>query len=179
MMFQKIILSSLFFAISSAYAAGGSGKTHLSDLMWPGINFLLLTGFLVFKLKKPIKEMFDKNALLVKETYDFAEGKNKEAEIKLKMYREKLKNFNAEERKVKNDAEKEVKIFREKRTKETESLLKRLERDAANKIQYEKRILIDELNHAFLDAVINQAKTTISNNETSQKRATQNLLSEI
>ena len=44
--------------------------------------FLILAGFLVFKLRNPVKEMFDKNALLVKETYDFAEGKNKEAEIK-------------------------------------------------------------------------------------------------
>ena len=58
--------------------------------------------------------MFDKNALLVKETYDFAEGKNKEAEIKIKNVQEKLQNFNAEERKVKIDAEKEIKTFREK-----------------------------------------------------------------
>ena len=178
-MFQWVIRAYFLLATSSLYAAGGSGETHLSDLMWPAINFLILAGFLVFKLKNPVKEMFDKNALLVKETYDFAEGKNKEAEIKLKMYREKLQNFNAEERKAKSDGEKEVKTFRERRTKETEGLLKRLERDAASKIKHEKRILIDELNHAFLDAVINQARSTISNNEDSQKKATKNLLSEI
>ena len=88
-------------------------------------------------------------------------------------------DLNAEERKAKSDGEKEVKTFRERRTKETEGLLKRLEQDAANKIKHEKRILIDELNHAFLDAVINQARSTISNNEDSQKKATKNLLSEI
>ena len=37
--------------------------------------------------------MFDKNALLVKETYDFAEGKKKETEIKLKMYRKSFKTL--------------------------------------------------------------------------------------
>jgi len=178
-MFQWVIRAYFLLATSSLYAAGGSGETHLSDLMWPAINFLILAGFLVFKLKNPVKEMFDKNALLVKETYDFAEGKNKEAEIKLKMYREKLQNFNAEERKAKSDGEKEVKTFRERRIKETEGLLKRLERDAASKVKHEKRILIDELNHASLDAVINQARSTISNNEDSQKKATKNLLSEI
>tara|TARA_Y100001970_G_C14239823_1_gene864189 strand:- start:2871 stop:3413 length:543 start_codon:yes stop_codon:yes gene_type:complete len=177
--FQWVIQASSLLMAGSLHAAGGNGETHFSDLMWPAINFLLLASFLILKLKNPIKEMFDKNALLVKETYDFAEGKNKEAEIKLKMYREKLQNFNAEERKAKNDGEKEVKTFRERRAKETEGLLKRLEQDAASKIKHEKRILIDELNHAFLDAVINQARSTISNNENSQKKATKNLLSEI
>ena len=172
------IFNQLFYG-PSLYQEIFNEKSTFSQSPLIDLDKIILDENLILKLKNPIKEMFDKNALLVKETYDFAEGKNKEAEIKLKMYREKLQNFNAEERKAKNDGEKEVKTFRERRIKETESLLKRLEQDAANKIKHEKRILIDELNHAFLDAVINQARSTISNNEDSQKKATKNLLSEI
>ena len=100
-MLQWIIKASFLLATSSLYA-GGNGETHLSDLMRPAINFLILAGFLVFKLRNPVKEMFDKNALLVKETYDFAEGKNKEAEIKLKMYKENFRTLmlKKEKRKV-------------------------------------------------------------------------------
>ena len=177
---SKLILGLLIFGCAQAMAAGKGGHdTNVLDLKWPFINFSILLGFLIFKLKKPVKEMFDKNAVVVKETYDYAEGKNKEAEIKLKMYKDKLQNFSATTRKIKGEAEREVRQFEENKVKESGNMVKRLERDAASKIMYEKKLMINNLNHEFLDAVIGQVKTTIGSDKAAQEKATKNLLSEI
>ncbi len=55
--------------------------------------------------------MFSSNAKRVKELYDFAELKNREADIKLKMYADKLSNFNAEEGKIREQSKQEAKDF--------------------------------------------------------------------
>ena len=98
---------------------------------------------------------------------------------KLKMYKDKLQNFSATTRKIKGEAEREVRQFEESKVKESGNMVKRLERDAASKIMYEKKLMINNLNHEFLDAVIGQVKTTIGADKKAQEKATKNLLSEI
>jgi len=178
---SNIIIGLLILGFGQLGFAGESGQ-HVSTvfaLKWPLINFGVLMAFLVMKLKKPIKEMFDKNAVVIKETYDHAEGKNKEAEIKFKMYKEKLEDFNLEEKRMKREVDKEIKLFEENKNKEINNLVKRMEKDAENKIASEERLMIDNLNHDFLDAVISQVKNKIGQDKDNQAKATKNLLAEI
>ena len=72
-----------------------------------------------------------------------------------------------------------IAVLQENKVKESGNMVKRLERDAASKIMYEKKLMINNLNHEFLDAVIGQVKTTIGADKTAQEKATKNLLSEI
>jgi F-type H+-transporting ATPase subunit b len=178
---SNIIIGLLILSFGQLGFAGEGGQHGVTvfSLKWPIINFTVLMAFLVIKLKNPIKEMFDKNAVTIKETYNFAEGKDKEAEIKLKMYKEKLEHFNLEEKKMKREIDKELKLFEENKNKEINDLVKRLEKDAENKVSYEKRLMIDNLNHDFLDAVILQVKNKIGQDQDYQAKATKNLLAEI
>ena len=67
-----------FFSLE-LYAGGGGG--HISDLLYPAVNFFLFFGFLVWKIKKPLSEMFTEKSKEVEDFYSFADKKNKEAEM--------------------------------------------------------------------------------------------------
>ena len=56
------------------FAAGGeAGHGSIAELGYPAINFTILFVFLIYALKKPLREMFDKNADEVQNLYEYAE----------------------------------------------------------------------------------------------------------
>ena len=84
---MKRVLLLLLLLVSCAY---GAGKGGIGDLKWPFINFALLFGFIIWKVKDPLREAFKKNYEDTKQLYNLAHERDKEAQIKLKMYREKM-----------------------------------------------------------------------------------------
>ena len=173
------LLGLLLLTSASLQAAGGAPSGSPLDLKWPALNFLLLFSFLVWKLKKPLAEMFDKQAEDVASLYELAEKKDKEAQIKLDMYKEKLNNLEGERKKVLADAEKDAKDFANKTQNETQDYINRITKDVENKIAHEKKTLINELNASLVDEVIKKAKEAISSNEDNKKKATSKLVSQI
>ena len=88
----------------------------------PGL-LLTFSYFLVFysgRLKKPIKDGFNKNAELVKELYEYAEAKSKEAEAKIRKYEEKMNNLEGQVQKIKTEMDQEFSVFKTNLEDETE-----------------------------------------------------------
>ncbi len=173
-----VTLLTLFVA-DMALAAGGAAHGSVTDLVYPAVNFFALFFFLIFMLKKPLREMFDKKADDVTNLYEFADKRDKEAKIKLEMFQKKMNNLESEKNKIEKNAEKEAKEFVTRAQQESEEYLKRLDRDSESKINHERTSLENQLKEDLVSEVIEKAKNKISNDKELNKKATSKLISEI
>lgn len=169
----------LFFAIDTAMAAGGYEQGPLSSLILPALNFGAVAIFLVFVLRKPMRNFFNKNAEDVVQLYYHAEEKEKEAEIKLNMYKAKLKNLASEKNKIKEMGQKEIEEFEKKTKEETALQLSKLDEDAKSKMDYEMTMMMRELNESLLDEVISKTKATVTGDSSMKSTITHRLSNEV
>ena len=159
--------------------AGGKGGGSVADLGWPALNFIILLSGLLYFVKKPLREMFDKNAEEVTNLYEYADKRDKEAKIKLEMYQKKMENLEGEKAKIVKNAEDEAHSFIKRAEQESQEYLQRLERDSESKIQHEKKTLEDQLKEDLVSEVIEKAKAKISGDADLNKKATNKLISQI
>jgi F-type H+-transporting ATPase subunit b len=159
--------------------AAGKGGGSVADLAWPALNFvILLTGLLYF-VKKPMRQMFDKNAEDVSNLFEYADKRDKEAKIKLEMYQKKMENLDGEKAKIVKNAETEAQEYIKKAQEESKAYLERMERDAESRIQHEKETLQNKLTEDLVNEVINKAKSKITSDADLNKKATNKLISQI
>ena len=175
------VLSSLILIIAphTLFAAGDSHGGSVWELSYPAFNFLLLFSFLLWKLRRPISEAFDNNAKLIRESYELAEERDKEARLKYEMFRQKLDNFTSESNQILNNVEKDAENFSAQRNKDMNSTIERMKRDIDSKLTHEKNILVQNLNKELVNNIINKTKANIQNDNTLKRRAAQKLLNEI
>jgi F-type H+-transporting ATPase subunit b len=174
---KSFVVLNLLFS-SMAFAAGKGGGS-IADLGWPALNFIILLSGLLYFVKKPLREMFDKNAEDVTNLYEYADKRDKEAKIKLEMYQKKMENLEGEKAKIVKNAEEEAKAFIKKAEQESQEYLQRLERDSDSKILHEKKTLEDQLKEDLVTEVIAKAKSKISGDSDLNKKATNKLISQI
>jgi F-type H+-transporting ATPase subunit b len=155
----------LALTIETALAAGGYEQGPISKLIFPAMNFSLVMGLVIFLLRKPLKEFFNKNAEDITSLYYHAEEKEKEAAIKLNMYKEKMGNLEGEKKKILDSSETELRTFKAKTTNETAEQIKKLEEDAKVKMDYELNMLKRKLNESLLDEVIQRTKNSVRQDE--------------
>ncbi len=174
------VLVALITLVSTAYAGGsGAGHASVADLMWPAINFVLLASFLIWKVKKPLREMFEKNANDVKYIFEHAEKKDKEATIKLTALQEKMGNLEGEKNKIMKSAEKEADDFIAKAERESKDYLRRLEADSDSKLEHEKASRVAQLEENLVDEVIAKAKSKIGSDTSLSDKVSKKLISQI
>lgn len=174
------IISLLFLLLlSTDVFAAATGTGTIADLKWGAFNFVLLFGFLGFKLKKPLKDMFDKNAEEVTSLYSYAEKKDKEAQIRLDECKKKVANLENEKKKIIKDAEVSAEDFSKQHTSDTDDLIKAFRVDADARIEGEKAQMAKNLNASLLDEVINKVKASVNSNSDLKDKATKKLLSQI
>jgi len=167
----------LFLTSFSCFAAGGGG--HITDVLWPAFNFFLFFGFLFWKMKKPVKEGFNKNAELVKELYEYAEAKNKDAEAKIQKYEDKMNNLVNQVQKIKEDMDQEFSVFKQNINEETLKNIERAGKDAKRRIVSEKNKMVRGLEESLLDTVIAKTKEKIGGDEKLKEKATNKIFSAI
>ena len=170
----------MLIALTSTAMAAGDGAHHepsIKDLMYPAINFLVLVSFLVWKLKKPMKDMFDKKASDIQSLMASAAQKNKDAEEKLKNLQGKMANLSSEISKIQKDYESDVANFITTQSAETQSVIARAKRDYENKIEGEKNELVERLNEELLNSVIAKTKQAINGSGEMKKSATSKIVS--
>lgn len=174
----KVLLS--FLIVTSAFAAGDGGHAggSVADLLWPAVNFFLLFGFLIWRLKKPISNYFTNNAVEVQQIYEVAEEKDKEAEIKLGMYEKKMDQLDSEIAKIHQEAEEDSETYEQKMKQQIKEDTQRLERDAALKIESEKEEMIRKLNSSLLDEVIKKTRDKVAQDKSLKEKATNKLISD-
>lgn len=159
-----------------AFAAGDGGHGSASDLFAPAVNVVILVGFLVWKLKKPLNDSFTKKAEEITNTLERASLKSKEAQMMLDNEQRKITNLSAEIKHLTDQSEADVKFFEKAAGKETEDKIHKLKTDAASKIAADKKAIMDELNADLLNQVIAKTKTTIKTNKDFQSKASNKLL---
>jgi F-type H+-transporting ATPase subunit b len=167
----------LFLTSFSCFAAGGGG--HLSDIAWPAFNFFLFFGFLFWKIRKPIKDGFNKNAELVKELYEYAEAKSKDAEAKILKYEEKMNNLEGQVQKIKMEMDEEFSVFKKNIEEETVKNISRAEKDAERRIVSEKNKMFRDLEESLLNTVISKTKEKIGGDKNLKDKATNKIFTAI
>lgn len=167
-----------FLALGMATKAWAAGDGHGSaaDLIAPAVNVILLAGFLVWKLKKPLHDLFVNKSEEISNTLERASLKSKEAEIMLQNEEKKMANLENELKKIGQQAEADILSFEKNLAKELEEKSHKLKTDANLKIQADKKAVLDQLNAELLDQVINQAKSTIKDNKEYQTKASSKLI---
>ena len=103
---MRLIASYLLLISASAIAAGDGGHHgSAADLIAPTVNVLILVGFLVWKLKKPMSDAFTKKAEDVTNTLERASLKSKEAQMMLENEQRKVTNLSTEIKNLADQAE--------------------------------------------------------------------------
>jgi F0F1-type ATP synthase membrane subunit b/b' len=173
---------SLIFSITSfltsnlAIAGGNGGHGSVSDLIAPAFNVFVLVSFLVWKLRKPLKESFEKKSDEISNTLERASLKSKEAQMMYENEVRKLNNLNNEIKVIQQQAESDLTLFEKNFVKEVEEKTRKLKNDANQKIVADKKQLVSELNNQLLDQVIAKAKQTIQANKNFQEKTSNKLL---
>jgi F0F1-type ATP synthase membrane subunit b/b' len=147
--FMFIALTATAFAEKAAHH-----EPSVKELMYPAINFFVLVAFLVWKLKKPMTEMFNKKANDVQSLMTSAAQKNK-------------------------DYENDVVGFNETQNAETQSVITRTKKDLEHKLDGEKNELVENLNEDLLNSVIAKTQQTINASSDMKNRATTKIVSEL
>lgn len=178
---KSIIYYSFLLASLSTVAIAEEAAHHeasIMDLKWPFANFIILLA-LLSKVIKPLREKFNKQAEEVKSLMDSAAKNNKDAEERLVQFQSKIKNLDSELVKITTDYESDAAQFAKNQSEETQTAIARMKRDLENKIEGEKKELIDELNHDLLNKVVASTQATIKNTKDFQVKATQKIVSEL
>jgi F-type H+-transporting ATPase subunit b len=165
--------------LATAMAEEHEGAAHeasIFDLKFPVLNFVVLVGFLVWKMKKPLSDMFSKKVEEIKSLMDSAEKQNRDAQEKLNSLETKIKNIDSELVKINADYETDVVSFLKNNELEVSSTIARMQRDVQNKIDGEKKELLDELSHEILNKVVMGAQSTIKANTELKNKATNNII---
>ena len=176
---KRLFLLTLLISTGVAFGAGGEGHGSIKDLMYPAINFVILFGFLIWKLAKPISKSFTENAKSVEELFNHAEEKDKEAQAKYNEYKQKLDHVESHSNRLMDETNAEVSKFDNDHVKEVAESIQRLGKESKDKLEHEKSALLQDVNNQLLDLVVMKAKETVVGNKDSQKKITSNLLSQI
>lgn len=159
------------------FAAGGSG--HITDLVAPFANFVMFAGILIYTLKDPIRNYFKNNADKVIETFERAQVKKQEADLKLSDAEVKMKNADKEVKEILTKADTDADNFKKDYKQEVVSKIEKLKVDSKNRVEAEKSALINEINNTLVNEVVAKAKHKVGADSTLRNKATSKLLSEI
>lgn len=170
---MKVIL--LMFISSTAMAAG-DGHGGPADLIAPAVNLSLLFGFLIWKLKGPMSDFFKGKSTETKEMIERAATKAKEAQMMMETQKRKIEGADAEISKMENEANAVLEKFEQDYKISVDRRINKLKEDAGQKIEAEKKELLDKLNSQLLDEVIKNTKTKLQSDKSLGDEATKQIL---
>ena len=182
---KKIITYSILctniinIAIANEEAAHAEHHASVFDLKYAVLNFIILFGFLGYKLKKPLSDMFDKEAENIKSLMSSAEKQSKDAEAKLGDFNTKIKNIDSELVKITGEYESDAVNFARNLHEETETAIARMKKDLQSKLLGEKKELVDEMNHEMVSKIIAKTKNQIGTNPEKRTNATKKIMAEL
>lgn len=177
---MKFLFLVLLVFSANAFAGGdGHSSGHASDLIPAFVNISLLATLLIWKLKDPVKNYFEKKSNDVSEVLERANVKAKQAEMMMKMQEEKSKGLEIELSKIQKDTKSIIEKYRSDYALEVTDRIKKLKEDAVQKIEAEKNQMIDQVNGLLLDEVISKSKTKIKNSIDTNAKITENILQDL
>lgn len=174
--FTFSILSS-FLSLAIANEEAHSAPSVL-DLKYPIINFIILL-MILSKVIKPLREKFKKENGEVKSLMESADKNHKDAEARLTLFKNKFSELDSELIKITTDYDTDAAQFAKNQSNETQTIIARMKRDLENKLEGEKKELLDALEHDLLNEVIAKAQSAISSNKNLKAQATNKIITEI
>lgn len=150
-----LLLSGTAFAAGDGH--GGGPETLISS----AVNLGLLLTFLVWKLKGPMSSFFATKSEETREMIERAASKAKEAQVMLETQKKKSEGADAEISKMETEANDLLAKFESDYKVEVEKRINSLKEDAGQKIEAEKKELLDDLNSQLLDQVIANTKNKL------------------
>jgi F0F1-type ATP synthase membrane subunit b/b' len=169
-------------ALASGDGHGGGHGGHVptaKDLIAPAFNFIVLFGFLLFKIKKPLKQHFEMKAKKVSEVLDRAQVKSKEAQVLFDLNTKKMKEVDQEVANIQKSAEEDARKFALDCEKEAKDKTEKIKNEAIGRVEAEKRALINQLNKELVDDVILKSKKMITTDSNIKKDLTTKVVKEI
>jgi F0F1-type ATP synthase membrane subunit b/b' len=171
---MKILI--LLAMSGSAYASGDGHHASAWDLIPAAVNVSLLFGFLIYKLKTPATEFFKNKSSSVSEMIERAAVKAKEAKMMMEMQNKKMQGAGEEVTKLEKEADDQIASFKKNYEVEVQDRIKNMKEDAGQKIEAEKKELLDELNSNLLAEVIAKTKKTLKSNSSLGESATKSII---
>ncbi|MBP9674852.1 MAG: ATP synthase F0 subunit B [Bacteriovoracaceae bacterium] len=132
------------------------------SLIPPYANVILVFGFLLWKLSKPMSNAFKNKAIKIEETCVSADKKFKEAEERLHYMQLKLKNSDKESQEILAKAENEVQVFVTEAQKESEKKYQDIKNNVQRRLLSEKEVQVKNLSQELLDEVVRNAKELVA-----------------
>ena len=151
--------------IADVMAAGDAHGGHhptMKDLIAPTFNFVILFGFLLYKIKAPMKSFFDTKSKKISEILDRAQVKSKEAQVLFDLNTRKVKEADHDAANILKAAEEDAKKFAQDCDREAKDKTEKLKSEAFNRVEAEKKVMINQLNKELVDEVILKSKKIIA-----------------
>lgn len=167
---------SLLLLPSFVLAAGSSDHGSATDLVPSFVNVIVLAALLIWKVGPIIVDFFNKQSQEVDTIMRRAETKAKEASEMMAITSKKMAESDAEVAKLKQNADGQVKQFETNYNEEIKDKIQRLNTDAAQKIEAEKKSLSDSVNELLVNEVISKTKIKISADSGLKQSSNQEIL---
>ena len=178
---MRFLVFALLILGFDVFAAGDGdhSSTPSIDLFYKAFNFSVLFGFIIWKMKKPLSQMFKSSAEEIEKHCKYAEEANRKAQTELDTYEQKLGAAKEEREQILLEAKQNSAKFALDYESEIREQIAKYKKDAENKIEHEKKELLRQLNANLVDEVIKKTKLAIGENKDYQSKATSKLLSGI
>lgn len=178
------IISLFFFAVSAwANTHGGehSEVHHVGpgSLIAPAFNFIVLFGFIIYKIKAPMKKAFEQKSKKVSEILDRAAVKAKEAQVLLDVNTKKLSDVDNEIITIMKNIEDDSRKLAQESERDLKDKTEKLKAEAISRVEAEKKNMISELNRELVNDVMKKTKDLIVSNKTIQNSLNQKMAKEI
>ena len=171
---KRVIYAALLMSTQIALASG-DGHGSVTDLIAPFVNVTILVSFLVWKLKGPAQNFFHKKSTTVSEIVERASNKAKEAEMLLKINKQKNDGLVQELTEIEKEVHTVTSQFKEEMNVGLVTKISDLKKDAAQRIESEKQEILNGLSLELVNAVIKNAKTAVTTNKDLNNKITKNI----
>ncbi len=181
MFFKFFIILNFLTSIVNASEHGSAAVHHPTpwDLKWKFITFIFVFGGIAILIKKSIGKSFLQYAEQVKEDYDIAEEKDKEAQIKLEMYIEKNNNLKSYATNILDEAKSDSKTFEEEIEINSKEKIQRIYKESESRLLSEKQQLIKQLDEQLVNKIVENAKKYIGEDLLLKDKITKKLMEKI
>ena len=178
---KRLLILTISLLASAALASGAAAhhEPSIKDVMWPAINFTLIFGFILWKLRKPVAKNFAHYAESVEEIYHQAKNNQRMAETRQAELEAKLNSFEAMKVKEKEKMDEEFNMLKVEVAKETAESMEKMKQDSIARLEYEKQQLVRALNTEVVEKIMETAKGEIASTPATRKQVTERLVAKL
>ncbi len=157
----------------------GHRQVSVMDLKWPLFNFIILMIGIIFLGKKKISASFTKLSLDVEKLINYAQEKDREAQLKLEMFQRKIENFEQQKQKIDQETKQDLEKYETQIQLDFKNESLRRIKDAESKLENEKKLVLKKLYNELIDKVVENTKNKFLKDKNLKNKATEKILLQI